>query len=624
MRNRSLMAVLAGFLLLLSTASQASIFGGLVGKSNGPLPVEEAYQFEAVELAPGEYELRWLIEDGYYLYKDKIKLSYPAEVRIIGTEYAETELKDDPLFGEVQVYYQQAMVIVKLGSSSPEQIANIEVEYQGCWEGGICYPPVTKLFSASFNPSEPSGAIGSTAAPKAPALSTGSTRNLPDALASRDTGLSLTDQNQVTRFLGEASFPLIIALFFVAGLALSLTPCVFPMVPILAGVIAGQNNQSTGKGFLMSLTYVLAMAFTYTLAGVAAGLFGGNIQAAFQAPWIIVLFSLLFVVFAGAMFGFYHLEMPHRLQNRLNLMCRSQQGGQFAGVAVMGFLSALIVGPCVAAPLAGALIFIGQTGDPWLGGSALFSLSLGMGAPLILVGTSAAKMLPTAGKWMNTVKHSFGVIMLLMAVWMLDRIVPTAVTMVLAGSVLVITAVFLSATDRLLRTASVAQRLSKGAGILLLVYGLSLLVGAVSGSKSLIYPLQGLVSGGVAGSADNRFMAGFTTVESLEELTPILQSAKTAGRPVMLDLYADWCVSCKELEVVTFADSKVQQQLSQYALVKVDLTDNGEEAKAIYKKYQVVGPPALIFYDREGQEKSEKMVVGVPSAADFLAHISDI
>lgn len=592
-------------------SASASVFDQLLGqKDDGPLDVEQAYQFEAIETAPGQFQLFWTIEEGYYLYQDKIKFTLPEGVRITNSVYAQAELKDDPLFGEVKVYHGQAEVLLSLLAEQAQSDVPISVEYQGCWEGGICYPPVTKTFTANIIPNQAAEAEANIE---------------PAADAAKwERGLSLTDQNQVTQFLNEASWSLILLLFFVAGLGLSLTPCVFPMIPILASVIAGQQQQSARQGFWLSLVYVLAMAVTYTLAGVLAGLFGSNIQAAFQTPWIITLFSLLFVLFAGAMFGFYRLEMPHTLQNKLNLMCRHQQGGQFVGVAVMGFLSALIVGPCVAAPLAGALIFIGQTGDPWLGGGALFSMSLGMGVPLILVGTSAAKFLPQAGNWMNTVKHGFGVIMLLMAVWMLDRIVPTQLTLLLVGMILIVTAVFMSATDRLKRTASAAQRLGKGLGIILLVYGLSLLIGAAAGSQSLLYPLKGLVSGVSAQKADQNFMQRFVKIRSEEALAPILENAREQRMPVMLDLYADWCVSCKELEVLTFADNAVQDRLAEFVLVKVDLTKNDDAAKAFYRRYAVVGPPALIFYNQQGEELPNKLVVGVPSAAAFVQHLADI
>ncbi len=605
-RSRSLAWLLLALLSI--SAAQASVFDRL-GGNDGPLDVEQAYRFSAIETALGVYQLSWDIEPDYYLYRDKIKITGSDQVEVIETRYAEAQPKQDPLFGEVLVYHDQARLSIRVRSLSTEPVNDeLNVQYQGCWEGGICYPPVNKQFTINQVPNEPASFT-----PLAAALA--SAGPVTDGPA-----LSLTDQRQFATALASGDLLLILGLFLVAGLALSLTPCVFPMVPILAGVIAGQKNNSPGRAFWMSVVYVLAMAITYTLAGIFAGLFGENLQAAFQAPWVIISFSLLFVVFAASMFGFFQLQVPHGLQNRLNRLSRSQQGGEAAGVAVMGFLSALIVGPCVAAPLAGALVFIGQTGDPVLGGMALFVLSLGMGLPLILVGTSAGKLLPKAGTWMKGVKSGFGVVMLLMAVWMLDRIVSTPVTMALTGVILVISAIYLQAIDPLPAAASGLQRFGKGVGVLLLIYGGALLVGAAGGNRSLVYPLQGFAGTG----SQSQQLPQFTTVNSYAALEPLLLKAKAENTPVMLDFYADWCVSCVELEFFTFADPAVQQQMQRFALIKVDVTANDQAAKALYQRYNIIGPPALVFYDRQGALLAPKMLVGVPTPKDFSEHLKQI
>ncbi|OMH32647.1 protein-disulfide reductase DsbD [Motiliproteus sp. MSK22-1] len=590
------------------------LFDRLSGSVDSPLDVEQAYIFSGVETGAGVYQLRWEIEDGYYLYKDKIKVITTDKVEHLDSRYAEAEPKEDPLFGNVLVYYNQAEVVINLKSTMDRPVNEVvKIQYQGCWDGGICYPPVTKELVVNQVPVKPDGLAPMRASVIAPA---GINAATTEAVVS---DFSLTDQTQFSQVLAGGNLFLILSAFLLAGLALSLTPCVFPMIPILAGVIAGQKNSTPQRAFAMSVIYVLSMAVTYTLAGVFAGLFGENLQAAFQNPWVISIFSLMFVVFAGSMFGFFQLEMPQGIQNSLNRLSRSQQGGEVAGVVVMGFLSALIVGPCVAAPLASALIFIGQTGDPVLGGVALFILSIGMGLPLILVGTSAGKLLPKAGSWMNGVKSAFGVVMLLMAVWMLDRIVPTAVTMVLAGVILVVTAIYLKALDGLTDTASGLQRFGKGVGILLLIYGGALLIGAAGGNRSVVYPLKGFAGGGQAQAS----LPQFTKVTSYRALEPLLAQAQLDNKPVMLDFYADWCVSCQELEFYTFADAAAQQQMSRFSLIKVDVTANDADAKELYQRYQIVGPPALVFYDPNGKLQ-KKMLIGVPSPRDFAAHLERI
>ena len=596
-------------------------FDRLAGSVDSPLEVDQAYVFSGMETGAGIYQLRWEIEDDYYLYKDKIKVITSDNVEVLESRYTEAEPKEDPLFGNVLVYHNQAEVVISIKSTTGAPVNDVlKIQYQGCWDGGICYPPVTKELSVNQVPVKPDSL-------NAVQASTALTSNVNTAdvqIAAAAPGnsisdFSLTDQAQFTQVLAGGNLFLTLSAFLLAGLALSLTPCVFPMVPILAGVIAGQKNSTPRRAFIMSVIYVLSMAVTYTLAGVFAGLFGENLQAAFQNPWIISTFSLLFVIFAGSMFGFFQLEMPQGIQNSLNRLSRSQQGGEVAGVVVMGFLSALIVGPCVAAPLASALIFIGQTGDPVLGGAALFVLSIGMGLPLILVGTSAGKLLPKAGSWMNGVKSGFGVLMLLMAVWMLDRIVPTVITMVLAGVVLVVTAIYLRALDGLSDVASGLQRFGKGVGILLLIYGGALLIGAAGGNRSVVYPLKGFAGGAQMQSS----LPQFTKVTSYRALEPLLTQARLENRPVMLDFYADWCVSCQELEFYTFADAAVQQQMSRFNLIKVDVTANDADTKDLYQRYKIIGPPALVFYDTKGQLQ-EKMLIGVPTPEDFTVHLEKI
>ncbi|WP_421862925.1 protein-disulfide reductase DsbD [Motiliproteus sp.] len=607
--------------LIAPANAQASVFDKLIGNNDGPLDVEEAYRFSSQSDANGVQRLFWQIEDDYYLYRDKIRVKPIEGIEVVEIRYPASKTKQDPLFGEVQVYYQGAEVSLQLRSTLDAPFSGpVEIEYQGCWEGGICYPPVTKTLNLSDVPTQvtplAAGLVGSSVKQSATADTPSSANR--SAFATTDEGLSLTDPRQYVERLSGGNLWLTLALFFGAGLALSLTPCVFPMIPILAGIIAGHGNAITsGKALRLSLVYVLSMSLTYTLVGVLAGLFGANLQASFQNPWIIGLFSGLFVVLSLAMFGFYELQLPQSLQSRLDNISRSQQGGQMAGVAVMGLLSALIVGPCVAAPLAGALVYIGQTGDPTLGGLALFSMSIGMGTPLILLGCSAGKLMPRAGSWMESVKRFFGVGLLLMAIWMLDRIVAPQVTMGLLAVVLIGSAVFLRTLDRLEQDAGAVMRLGKSLGVILLIYGAMLMVAIGTGQGTLLRPLQGIAGGGAAAIPEVRF----TEITTREQLQPLLAEARRQQVPVMLDFYADWCVSCKELEVVTFADTAVVDQLDRFVTIKIDLTAHDDAAKALYQEYQIVGPPALVFYTKSGQRLDEAMLVGVPDPEDFLRHL---
>ncbi|MEH6649798.1 MAG: protein-disulfide reductase DsbD [Motiliproteus sp.] len=612
----SLLCVLV--MALTSFPAQASLFDR--AGSDGPLPVDEAYRFSGGQLANGLYRLHWQIEDDYYLYRDKIKLTPDQGIELVEVRYPESKQKQDPLFGEVAVYYNDVELLLRVQSGQTAAIdGNLKVQYQGCWEGGICYPPVKTSLPLTAVPPQAPDFDSITADDAAPATTTTSVSTSVSKSAAAGFELSLTDPRQYIDKLAGGNLLLTLGLFFIAGLALSLTPCVFPMVPILAGVIAGQGEKITSrKALLLSVVYVLSMSLTYTLIGVLAGVFGGNLQASFQNPWIISAFSGLFVLLSLAMFGFYELQIPTALQNKLNMVSRSQHGGNLLGVAIMGLLSALIVGPCVAAPLAGALVYIGQTGDPLLGGLALFTLSMGMGLPLILVGVSAGKILPRAGSWMNTVKQVFGVALLLMAVWMLDRIVPSSVTLLLLAVVLVTSAVFLRALDRLSEAAGAISRLGKALGLLLLIYGGMLLVAVATGQGTLLKPLQGFAGG----TATTQAAVTFTKVTSIEQLDPLLEQAQLQQSPVMLDFYADWCVSCKELEVFTFADSQVIDQLNRFVTIKVDVTAHDDAAKALYQRYGIVGPPALVFYDKAGQLSADAMLVGVPDPDDFVGHLA--
>ena len=608
------------FTVIISTAGLGIAYAGFFdGKSNalgqqndGPLPVEEAFIFIPEIGNNGKVVLRWDIPDRYYLYRDRITVTPSDQIEVLSRINGVTETKDDPLFGSVEVYHQQAAVTLQLKSvlNQPSD-GSLSISYQGCWEGGICYPPVTTTLAVSQIPHDVEATVP-------PAEIT------PSAVGATANAIQqpvVSEQDHFAEILAGGSLLLTLGAFFLGGLALSLTPCVFPMIPIISSIIAGHGHRiTTGRALFLSAVYVLSVSVTYTIAGVLAGLFGENLQAAFQNPWIIGFFSLIFVALALSMFGFYDLQLPNSWQTRLNKASNHQKGGTVTGVAIMGLLSALIVGPCMAAPLAGALIYIGQSGDPLLGGLALFSLSLGMGVPILLVGASAGKLLPKAGVWMDAIKAGFGVLLILMAIWMLDRVVSVQVTMLLTSIVLIISAIYMRAIDPIPAQAKGWHKLWKGVGIIALLYGAALLVGLLSGGKSILYPLKGLT--GNSANASQSSEMSFIKVTSLAALEPVLEQAKRVGQPVMLDFYADWCISCIELEHVTFADEGVKQALSGFARVKVDVTANDEASKALNKAYKVIGPPALIFYDKQGQLRPDLTLVGVIDPDDFLNHLT--
>ena len=605
-------------LMLMTLSAQASIFGG---SSNQPLDVEQAFVLTGGQTASDRVDLVWQVADDYYLYQDRIEIEFAPGIDVLSREDSATDTKDDPLFGEVQVFHKIAQVGLTIGRAdqSVPASSSFKVTYQGCWEGGICYPPVTKELSLADVGLIKVGQIAATVAESA---ETPAGAQVDTSGASSTPATPLSAQDQFVETLTKASLMSLLAIFFVAGLALSMTPCVFPMIPILSGIIAGQGHRvNTRRGLALSVVYVLAMAVTYTIAGVIAGLFGANLQVALQEPWVISIFSLIFVGLALSMFGFYDLQFPSAFQTWLTRGSDRQKGGTYAGVAVMGFLSALIVGPCMAAPLAGALIYIGQTGDPLLGGMALFAMSLGMGVPLILIGTSAAKVMPRAGVWMESVKAGFGVVLLLMAIWMLDRVVPTEFSMLLSALVLIVSSIYMGVFNTNYDGVQGWTKFFRGLGVVLLVYGIALLLGLLSGGKSFIYPLQNFTGNGAGGAVASTSKLNFATITTNAELDRMLAVAQRNGQPVMLDYYADWCVSCSELDYVTFADTQVQQALQSVQLIKVDVTANDAEAKQLTQRYEVLGPPTLQLINSAGEWRKDLTLIGVPAPQELLNNL---
>ncbi len=565
------------FLVLLLSLKFLFAFGFVNSAKPTIVPVEKAYKVEAKQEGD-EAILRLQMVDKVYVYKKYLKLS------LNGKEVQLPLPKPMQIHGE-EVYEGNLTLRIPL-PKAPKVVAKLS--FQGCNEAGICYPPQTRTFT--FHP-----AIKKTATqPKSAAQ-------------------PVSESQSIANTLRHKSLAVILATFFGFGLLLALTPCIFPMIPILSSLIVGAKNMNTKKAFFYSLVYVLAMSVTYTIAGVLAGLFGANLQAALQNPVVITLFALIFVALAFSMFGFYEIGLPASWQTAIAK--RSDAAGSkggLIGVAIMGFLSALIVGPCVAPPLAGALIYIGQTGDALLGGLALFAMSLGMGAPLLLVGVGAGKFMPKPGGWMEAVSNVFGVVMLGLAIWMLERILPSGVTMFLWGALFVGSAVYLRALEPISEGAHWWNYFKKSLGIILLIYGVFVLIGAFKGASTPLKPFGW--QGGASESAQPR-RALFQKIDSLKELQQILA---TPGKPVLVDVTAKWCASCKELEENTFSDPRVQKALAQFRALRLDMSDNSASDKEFLRHFGLYGPPAILFFDANGKEIRSLRIIGYKDPESFL------
>lgn len=552
----------------------------------------------------GRVFAEWQIADGHYMYRDKTKIIADTDSTLTTSNYVSDpgELKHDEFFGDIYVYHHNAKASLAVDNvKDGVKNASFKVKYQGCSEiSGICYPPITKKITLDVNP------VSDLAASTL-------TQSSPDSAA------LISEQDQIADLLKNGSVWLSLLTLFGIGLLLAFTPCVFPMIPILSSIIVGQGEKiSTSRSFSLSVAYVLGMASINTAAGVGAALTGESIAVMLQTPWILASFAGVFVVLSFAMFGFYELQMPGFIQNRLTEVSNKQKSGSLAGAVIMGLLSAVIVGPCVAAPMFGVLLFISQTGDPYFGGLALFALSLGMGAPLIAIGTSAGKLLPKAGAWMDVVKAVFGVSLLAVAIWMIRSIVSDQVVLLLSALLLIVSAVYMGALEGLKAESTGWARFWKGTGLVILIYGVILMLGSAVGGGSLLTPLKGVIGSGTQAAEQH---LQFKEIKGVEGLNKALADAKAQNKTVMLDFYADWCVSCKEMESLTFTDPAVQQALSNSVLLQADVTANDEQDKSLYKHFKIIGPPAIIFYNTQSEELKPYQVVGYMPADKFSQHI---
>ncbi|MFZ2302324.1 MAG: protein-disulfide reductase DsbD [Gallionella sp.] len=613
-------------LLLLCFTAHASNAEGLLDRLGGAkkpsfLPPDQAFGLQVMVRDAHTLQANFKITPGYYLYRDKIKFEVKdGTVNIKTVNLPRGEMKQDPSFGQTEVFHSSIQAEITL-SRMRDAAAGITLDatYMGCSEEGLCYPPIKKAIQLDL-PDAKTGQRASPSMAEAPPPS--AITPLPAAPASANlpgNGNTPNENTKIAQLFKGGSFWLIISFFFGAGLLLALTPCVFPMIPILSGIIVGRGHKITRMhAFVLSLAYVLGMAITYATAGVAAGFSGSLISNALQTPWVLGSFSALFVLLSLSMFGFYEFQVPTALQSKLTDTSNHLHGGHLSGVFAMGALSAIIMGPCVAAPLAGALLYIGQTHDAVLGGVALFALALGMGAPLLLIGTSAGVLLPKAGAWMESVKKFFGVMLLALAIWIVQPLLPISAQMLLWAALLIFSGIYLRALDPLPHSANGWHKLLKGVGLIALLLGVAYLIGALSGARDILRPL------GTIGRAEAPLPTTlqFSRVKDVAELDRRIAQARVQangrGQMVMLDFYADWCISCKEMERFTFADAAVQSRLKPVLLLQADVTANSEADQAMLKRYGLYGPPAILFFDDNGKELGDFRVTGYQDAEQFL------
>jgi thiol:disulfide interchange protein DsbD len=555
-----------------------------------PLPAKDVFQFTLKKIDPNTFSLNWQIKPGYFLYSDRItlKTASNANVQLGPLRLPSPQTKTDKQDHSNTVYRNELSIPVSVLGNKPGETI-IQLGYQGCADDGFCYPPEKKRIKLTID-----SQLGLSA------LSLESEGNIEK-----------TQDNKITKLFDTHNWVMILLTFFGFGLLLSFTPCILPMVPVLSGIIIGHGKQvTTKKAFFLSLSYVLSMSLTYALVGAVVAMLGSNLQISMQSPWAISVLSLIFILLALSMFGFYEFKLPNAWQSKIVGPDSAHRGGHYLGAALMGCLSTLILSPCVTAPLIGVLTYIAQTGNILLGSVTLFVLSLGMGTPLLLIGTSAGKWLPRSGDWMNTVKAFFGIMLLAVAIYLMSRIIPASVTMGLWASLLIFSGIFAGAFTH---SISHKEKFYQGIGIILLVYGLLILIGASLGATN---PLQPLAASQITSQQQIAIPASSQRTQTLANIKQAIAQAK--GKPVMLDFYADWCASCKVMEATTLKDAQVQNALSQFVVITVDVTENTSQNKEIMGYFQIVAPPTYVFFDAESTLLSALTLVGETTPSEFL------
>ncbi len=586
-------------------AAAVLLLGSALAAAGDYLDPEQAFRVDVQRAADAVIDLRFEVAPGYHLYRERITVAAERGAVRLGAVVIPAGLPAFDKALQMTVEQLSGTVAVRVPVDSAPQDFRLRVQYQGCADEGLCYPPQTGFVDAGTRDGRIVQVAWRADDSSAPA---------PAAAAA-----TVSESTRIEHALKSGDLLAIAGIFLVAGVLLSFTPCVLPMVPILSSIIVGQGAPvSRGRGFALAAAYALGMALVYTGFGVMAGLLGEGLAAALQNPWVLGGFALLLAALSLPMFGVFQLQMPGAIQGRLSEWSGRLPGGRLGGVFAMGGLSALIVGPCVAAPLAGALVFISRTRDVLIGGLALFSLALGMSVPLLLVGLSAGSLLPRAGAWMEGVKAFFGVLLLAVALWLVSPLLPAWALMGTIGAALLVAAACLGLFERLPERAGGRLRLSRGAALLLAVLGTTQLVGALSGGDDALQPLRHLArTGGDTASA--KVGLAFRRVRTLAELETALQAS---GRPVLLDFYAQWCVSCKEMEHLTFADAAVRERLANALLLQVDVTDNNADDKALLRRFGLFGPPGIVFFDAQGRERDGTRVVGFQPAARFVESLA--
>ena len=564
------------------------------------LDPEVAFKVSAKMIEPGLAEVHFTIADGYYLYRERLKFD-SADAKLGTPDLPKGKIKFDETFQkDVETYRASLTVRIPVKASGD---FTLNIGRQGCADLGLCYPPMETPVKLSIASSS------STATAAGPLSVLGEVKQDQSAIVSSGEIAPDAETHGIAAALKSGRLLVILPLFFLLGLGLSFTPCVLPMVPILSFIIVGEGaGIKRSRGFLLSLSYALGMALVYTALGVAAGLIGEGLAATLQNPWVLGAFALLMVILSLSMFGVYQLQVPGVLQSKLTVASEGQRNGKLIGVFLMGSISALIVGPCVAAPLAGALVYISQTRDVAVGGSALFAMAMGMSVPLLLVGVSAGSVLPRAGAWMESIKRFFGVLMLAMALWMVSPVIPVWTQMLCWAVLLLAYAGYQLFIHR-------GGNLSKIVAVLFAALGLMQFIGVTTGGRDVYAPLAHLLGNQVHGVT-------FVRVKSVTELDAAIAQSK--GKHVMLDFYADWCVSCKEMEKLTFTDPQVKATLENMLLLQVDVTANNEDDKALLKRFNLFGPPGIIFFDAQGREINGGRVIGYQNADKFLASLRQL